>query len=154
MLPYTKQQIIFLLNNENQILQQQFYSQFINELPKDYDIWIEYNENNGINGYYMNCIRINAFQIEINDQSILNEKTLHVNGGVYLKDFVNKEIKIVGYSKNGNLIPFDASIENIIIDQILCSKTTIIEFDRIPNIRIKKFELFDDKSDLLIQKNE
>lgn len=82
-----------------------------------------------------------------------DEKTLHVNGGVYLKDFVNEEIKIVGYSKNGNLIPFDASIQNIIVDRILCSKTTILEFDRIPNIRIKKFDLFDAKPGLLIPEN-
>ena len=83
-----------------------------------------------------------------------NEKALHVNGGLYLKDFVNEEIKIVGYSKNGNLIPFDASIQNIIVDRILCSKTTILEFDRIPNIRIKKFDLFDAKSGLLVPENE
>lgn len=83
-----------------------------------------------------------------------DEKTLHVNGGVYLKDFVNEEIKIVGYSKNGNLIPFDSSIQNIIVDRILCSKTTILEFDRIPNIRIKKFDLFDAKPGLLIPENQ
>ena len=83
-----------------------------------------------------------------------DEKTLHVNGGLYLKDFVNEEIKIVGYSKNGNLIPFDASIQNIIVDRILCSKTTILEFDKIPNIRIKKFDLFDAKPGLLVPENK
>ena len=87
---------------------------------------------------------------EKNNSEYNNEKALHINGGLYLKDFFNEEIKIVGYSKNGNLIPFDESIQNIIVDRILCSKTTIIEFDKIPNIRIKKFELLDTKPGLLI----